>query len=100
MYDLIYQSVIIETTEPPVTTPKSRVTTPEPPVTTTEPPPPCQVGQSCNGCGFNQTDQGCFYVEKFEAMTWTAAKALCEGYGANVTLATLDTQEVGTFMLY
>ena len=48
------------------------------------------------------TSKGCFYVEnnRPNRMNWTAAEAACQGFGSNVHLATLDTQSVGTFMLY
>ena len=51
--------------------------------------------------GFNTTTQGCLYVSKINnnnLKDWTAAEAACQRFGSNVHLATLDTQQVGTFM--
>ena len=46
--------------------------------------------------GFYQKDQGCFYVVKNRRKDWRDAEAVCQTYGSNVHLATLDTQQVGS----
>ena len=46
---------------------------------------------------FIQTTEGYFYAVNSNK-PWLDAQAACQGLGYN--LATLDTQEVGTFMLY
>ena len=47
--------------------------------------------------GFSNTDQGCFFVEDYNLRNWHDAEAACQQIGGNVHLATLDTQQVGTF---
>ena len=49
-------------------------------------------------CCFTNTSEGNFWVDNVEVKNWTDTKAACEGFGDNVHLATLDTQEVDTFM--
>ena len=49
---------------------------------------------------FNRTAEGYFWVDNTGKKTWADAKAACQGFGSNVHLATLDTEEVGTSMLY
>ena len=56
--------------------------------------------QPCPITGFNRIDGGCFYVENNNYRNWADAEAACQEFGTNVHLATLDTQQVGTFMLY
>ena len=51
-------------------------------------------------CGFQQTDQGCFFVDNNLFKNWTDVEAACQAYGSDVHLATLGTQQVGAYMLY
>ena len=46
--------------------------------------------------GFNQTTEGCFFVENnfFKIKNWTDAEQACQGFGCKVHLATIDTQQV------
>ena len=67
------------------------------------PPPTITTPLPSTGCCpmiFNQTQEGCFYMDLGDRKNWKQAEAACQGYGSNVHLATLDTQQVGTFMLY
>ena len=50
--------------------------------------------------GFYKTTKGCFHVELLNLKNWTDAEAACQEFGSCVHLATLDTVEVSTFMLY
>ena len=69
-----------------------------PPPTTTPPLPTITTAspvKSCNGvCGFTQTD----HMENANPKNWTNAEAACQAYGSNAHLATLDTQQTGTFI--
>ena len=44
--------------------------------------------------GFNQTTEGCFYVDNTNDKTWNDAEQACQGFGSNVHLATINTQQV------
>ena len=66
------------------------------------PPPTITTPLPSTGCcpmTFTQTQEGCFFVFYF-SMSWHRSEAVCQRYGSHVHLATLDTQQVGTFMLY
>ena len=68
----------------------------EPPGITTS---PRQVGSPCHGaCGFTQTTGGCFFAKNTTQKKGDDAEAVCQAYGSNVHLATLDTQQVGIFI--
>ena len=43
--------------------------------------------------GFNQTTKGCFKAEN-TPKNWTDAETVCQQYGRDVHLATIDTQQV------
>ena len=76
---------------------------PIPPTTTTTTPiTQCQVGPSCNTCGFTQTATGCLYLEEeiYSGKNWNDAEATCQEFGRDVRLAALDTLQVGIFMSY
>ena len=62
----------------------------------------CQVGPSCDKCGFTLTNHGCFYVEKdfSKRENWFDSEAVFQGFGSHVHLATLDTEQLGTLMLH
>ena len=46
----------------------------------------------------NQTTEGCFKVVLNNRKNWTDAEVVCKGYGKNVHLVTLNTQQAGSFM--
>ena len=48
--------------------------------------------------GFNQTEEGCFFVDSSNRKTRDDAEAACQQYGSHVHLATLDTQQVCTLI--
>ena len=52
----------------------------------------------CPIADFNRTSEGCFSVAT-KRQTWTDAEATCQSYGCHVHLATLDTEQVGTFYI-
>ena len=68
---------------------------PPPPTITT--PLPSTI---CCPMIFNRTQEGCFYVNHDDRKTWDKSEAACQRYGYHIHLATLDTRQVGTFMLY
>ena len=49
---------------------------------------------------FTKTSKGYFGVNYTHPKNWADAEAACKRFGANVHLATLDTQEVSTHMFY
>ena len=73
--------MIITTIDTETTT----TTTTEPPSTTTQAPCPSV---------FTQTGQGCFYADNTNRKTLDQAEVACQGFGSQVHLATVDTQQV------
>ena len=49
---------------------------------------------------FTETDEGCFFVDSGEKITWSEAEVRCEIYRTNGHLATLNTESVSTCVLY
>ena len=56
----------------------------------------------CPFDGFNMISGVCYCVDirNTNRKNWTDAEAACQKFGSHVHLATIDTQQVGTFMLY
>ena len=46
-----------------------------------------------------ETEYGCFYVDNGYKMNWNDAELACQQYNSDWHLATLDTQQVSTFMV-
>ena len=61
-------------------------------VTTTK--APCPIAD------FKRTTYGCFYTKATNVKNWHDVEGARQKYGSHVHLATLDTQDVGTFMIW